>query len=800
MYISRGDDKNTGPDANPEFDRLIHVIEESDSTAVGQIFRAIQDGSDQQKFVEHLQSRISDHDKDIERMCNFHYQGFVDSVGELLEVRAYAETLKKEVLDTNEALQRSGQPVVKQANELQKARKVLLNIAATTEHLQTCLPVLQVYCKLNDQINSKRYYPALKTLEQLEHTYLPRVRRYRFCEKIAQNIPKIRDSIKEASMSDLTDFLESIRKHSDMIGEEAMKQVHERTALEHSAPKRHRSSKSDSSLTEVDKNSLEEKESEEEEDEEEVLAQDKVDFSPVYRCLHIYTVLGEKETFEHYYRRERKKQARLTIIPQGHTYDKVEFYQKYFYQVVGFFVVEDHIYNTTDGLASSEYIDQLWNMALSKINDTLTSNTACCTDATLLLQIKDQIVLFLKTLTSYGFNTTVISDLLVILKDQYNEILMKTWLRIFSQIFDEDNYTAILVHSQEEFEGIVQNFPFKDQDLRKAPYPKELPFSQFVPKVYRQIKEFIYACHKFSLELNLTDTEREDMVRKSTNVLLTRTLSGCLTALIRKHSLGLAEVLVQVIVNTTQLEEACIYLEDFISNITGTQGDNIHAARLQGAGIFRDAGSEAAEEIYNRLDHKVNEFLELSSYDWSMEDSNGKASDYILDIISFLEGSFKAFTNLPQKVAITACMSTCKYLASSLMAFLLDDNLCFISMGALRQFSLDVIQCELFVNSEPVPGFKDGTLQMTFVELRQLLDLFIHWDWSTYLADYNNPKRQYDRVTPQTAIILLEKMRDADKKKNLFTTFKKNERDRKKLMDTVLKQLRALTARPGLGH
>lgn len=63
----------------------------------------------------------------------------------------------------------------------------------------------------------------------------------------------------------------------------------------------------------------------------------------------------------------------------------------------------------------------------------------------------------------------------------------------------------------------------------------------------------------------------------------------------------------------------------------------------------------------------------------------------------------------------------------------------------------------VFVNSEPVPGFKDGTLQMTFVELRQLLDLFIHWDWSTYLADYNNPKRQYDRVTPQTAIILLEK-------------------------------------------
>lgn len=797
MFGSKGEEKPVSPGPNPEFDRLIHVIEESDSTAVGQIFRAIQDGDDQQKFVEHLQARIADHDKDIERMCNFHYQGFVDSVGELLKVRGFAESLKEEVLDTNKALQRSCQPVLKQGSELQKARKVLLNIAATTEHLQTCLPVLQVYCKLNDQINSKRYYPALKTLEQLEHTYLPRVRRYRFCEKIAQNIPKIRNSIKEASMSDLTDFLESIRKHSDMIGEEAMIQVQKRTSLENSAPKKQRSSMTDSSLTEVDKDSLEEEYVDE--DEEEALAQDKVDFSPVYRCLHIYTVLGEKEVFESYYRRERTKQARLTITPQGSAYDSVSFYQKYFYQIVGFFVVEDHIFNTTDGLASSEYIEKLWNMALSKINETLTNLTACCIDATLLLQIKDQIVLFLATLNSYGFNTTAISDLLVVLKDQYNEILMQTWLQKFSNIFDEDNYTAILVNTPEEFEDIVKNFPFRDENLRKAPCPKELPFSQFVPKVYREIKEFIYACHKFSLELNLTDTERDDMIRKSTNVLLTRTLSGCLTALIRKHSLGLAE-LVQVIVNTIQLEKACVYLEDFISNITGTQGDNIHAASLQGTSIFRDAGSEAEQEIYKRLNFKVNEFLELSTYDWSMEDSDGKASDYILDIIRFLEGSFKAFTNLPQKVAITACMSACKHLAQSLMNFLLDDSIRYISMGAIQQFSLDVIQCELFVNSEPVPGFKDGTLQMTFVELRQLLDLFLEWDWAAYLADYNNPKRRYNRVTPQTAITILEKMKEADKKKNLFTTFKKNERDRKKLLDTVLKQLRALTIRPGQGH
>lgn len=70
-----------------------------------------------------------------------------------------------------------------------------------------------------------RHYPALKTLEHLEHTYLPQVSHYRFCKVMVDNIPKLREEIKDVSMSDLKDFLESIRKHSDKIGETAMKQV-----------------------------------------------------------------------------------------------------------------------------------------------------------------------------------------------------------------------------------------------------------------------------------------------------------------------------------------------------------------------------------------------------------------------------------------------------------------------------------------------------------------------------------------------------------------------------------------------
>ncbi|GAA6104324.1 exocyst complex component 6B [Tachysurus ichikawai] len=74
----------------------------------------------------------------------------------------------------------------------------------------------------------------------------------------------------------------------------------------------------------------------------------------------------------------------------------------------------------------------------------------------------------------------------------------------------------------------------------------------------------------------------------------------------------------------------------------------------------------------------------------------------------------------------------------------------------------------------------------------ELLDLFTQWDWSTYLADYGRPTCKYLRVSPHTALALLEKMKDTSRKNNMFAQFRKNERDKQKLIDTVVKQLRNL--------
>ncbi|XP_019748182.1 exocyst complex component 6 isoform X2 [Hippocampus comes] len=784
-----------------EHERILQEIESTDTACVGPTLRSIYDDQPNAhvRFMEKLDARIRNHDREIEKMCNFHHQGFVDAITELLKVRTDAEKLMGQVTDTNRRLQEAGREVTAQTGEVIRCRIQQRNMATTVEKLQLCIPVLEMYSKLKEQLESKRYYAALKTMEQLEKVFIPRVSQYRFCQIMAENLPRLREEIKEISMSDLKDFLESIRKHSDKVGETAMRQAQQHRTFNSAVAKQASASHYTTPLYSLNgqthtHNSLmmdDDAEYEDDGDEEILTAQDLVDFSPVYRCLHIYAVLGDRETFENYYRKQRKKQARLVLQPQANMHETVEGYRRYFNQIVGFFVVEDHILHATQGLVTKAFTDELWNMALAKIIAVLRTHSSYCEDPDLVLELKNLIVIFADTLQGFGFPVNRLFDLLFEVRDQYNETLLKKWALVFREIFELDNYSPIPVETDDEYNLVVSRFPFHDAEIEKQDFPKKLPMSQSVPQIYMQVKEFIYASLKFSESLHRSSTEIDDMLRKSTNLLLTRTLSSCLQNLIKKPHIGLTE-LVQIIINTTHLEQACRYLEEFITNITNVSPETVHTTRLYGLSTFKDARHAAEGEIYTKLNQKIDEFIQLADYEWSMAESDGRASGYLMDLINFLRSTFQVFTHLPGKVAQTACMSACKHLSTSLMEMLLDTELKQISMGAIQQFNLDVIQCELFASSEPVPGFQGDTLQLAFIDLRQLLDLFMVWDWSTYLADYGQPTSKYLRVNPATALTLLEKMKDTSKKNNIFAQFRKNDRDKQKLIETVLKQLRSL--------
>lgn len=848
--------------------------------------------------MKKLETRIRGHDKDIEAMCNCHYQGFADCIHELFNVRSQATSLKNEIHQVNQEVQKAySTNILRKADELIKYRRIVCNTQTAIEHLQECLPVLDTFSKLQAQMKEKKYYSALKTLDHFETVCMPKIAKYRFAQVMVAQVPKIRETIKNESMKDLKDFLENIRQLTSKIGEIAMRN----TALQHKSKEFSLVLNSDhygdikgsyflnnleSTSEKTDSQKLSNENDLNNGDlsllNEELSATDIVDFSPVYRCLHIFGCLGARDQFENYYRQQRQQQAVL-ILQSISSSPELLFtaanFRNYLFGVVGFFVIEDHLLNTSSGLVTKQYLESNWDYIIKSLVEHVQSQASMCTDAKQMLYLKSFLMLFFYTVQSYGYSIESLMKLLVELRQLYIEVLLRQWAMVFMKIFDSDNYHPLVVNNQQDLEYYFSDSPFLDMDVgfgeknghvgdgngdddsptsqdstkndlsgsstASVTFPRRYPFSSFVPKVFKAVKEFIVVSLEFTHDLNINYGDIEDSVRKSTNLLLTRTLSDALSSLIKKPNLGLLQ-LIQISINSNYLEETSTYLEVFISKLihnksetstsvsSGTPAINqeelsgkdgrssstrittdadfrylkhsmsfnnefgmyqSHLARLQGRSMFKDARSDAESQIYTQLNKKIDEFFDLSNYDYLLSNSPGKASSYILDLMAFLASTFEAFTNLPTKVAQTACLSACKYISSKLLNILLEEDVKAISHGFLQQFNLDLVQCEMFAGSEPVKDFEDGALQSCFLELRQIMDLFVEFDsWATYFADYGKNESRYLRVNPQTALILLEKLIRGDQKKTIFSSLSKNERDKKNKVDTILKKLKTIIA------
>lgn len=66
--------------------------------------------------------------------------------------------------------------------------------------------------------------------------------------------------------------------------------------------------------------------------------------------------------------------------------------------------------------------------------------------------------------------------------------------------------------------------------------------------------------------------------------------------------------------------------------------------------LSQDARHAAEGEIYTKLNQKIDEFVQLADYDWTMAESDGRASGYLMDLINFLRSIFQVFTHLPVSI------------------------------------------------------------------------------------------------------------------------------------------------------
>ncbi|CAJ0608267.1 unnamed protein product [Cylicocyclus nassatus] len=795
------------PEMSAEQEFFLYELETTDSGSIGLVLRAIYDCGDVHKFSRALEHRIHQYDKNIQKVCAFHYQGFVDSMKELLLLKERCGDIKQDAIAINAQIQAASEDISKKSAEIVKYRKLVKNASTAIDQISVCLPVLENYARLQELMQLKKYYQALKVLEELEHTHLALVEKYRFTQILAKTMAPVRNEIKAKAYSEFKDFLENVKKVACRIGRHASRCTAEQHSFGVSEAERAQRLQQEAKQKLVDveiavsadgrlvkksasNGSAPVQNTDSFEDDEKVSAQDLIDFTPVHRCCQIFNVLGAKEEFDVFYRQQRKDQCDLVIEPPSKM-NSLKHYVDYLDEIIGFFVVEDHIIITEPTLATSSHKDQLWENALKTIVHTMNTRFGGCPDVEMMLRMKKVILLFALTMKSYGYGIAPLYSLLQNFRDQYNEILMSEYCAQFERDLEKDNYTPIVVENEEQFKAVIKEFPFCKRSMEQEPFPRKFPYSRFVVSAYSKAKLYLQGCLKFMEHLQLSNSEMDDTVRRYANVLLSR-WSGSLKSFV-ENKLSLVQ-LVQITINIGYLEKSCESLGLYITKLTSGNELNVSMTAHQLSlteRVFRDARSEVEAQIEDCIRDKVDAFIELAQYDWELPASSGHASDYISDLISYLSTTFLSFTNLPSVLARHVCMQTCKHLSARLSDVLLSPDIRAISMGALEQFSLDVMQCEMFTARCPVPGFDHNTLPMTFAHLRQLLELVMSNDWTSYLAEYGQENGTYVRVSPATAAQLLEKIIEFEKKSTGF--FGINKGDRKKLLDTIIRQLRALS-------
>jgi hypothetical protein len=203
------------------------------------------------------------------------------------------------LVENDEKLQKIGQSLIKKVQELSEETKKQNNILTAIEALNKFLPVFSIYRQLKAQMNAKNYYPALKLLEDLENNYLPIIKQYRFSNSIYLSIPLFKEQIQSETKVNLNDFLENVRVESEKCGQIANQQMAVRLKID----KKY-------FLLEKDLNN---ENKEEHEANFKKLPFDVIDFSPLYKNLHMNQLLGSKSQFASYYRTQRQKQLKLIL-------------------------------------------------------------------------------------------------------------------------------------------------------------------------------------------------------------------------------------------------------------------------------------------------------------------------------------------------------------------------------------------------------------------------------------------------------------------------------------------------------
>jgi hypothetical protein len=137
----------------------------------------------------------------------------------------------------------------------------------------------------------------------------------------------------------------------------------------------------------------------------------KVDFKPLYQSIHIYTALDSLDELRKSYQADRKVRAYVQgklkfathllkaqsdlILPIPLQLSSLVPLTE---EIIGFFIIESHILQTTNAFRSNAEVEELWDAVAARLMEGVDGALKNDTDPDNYLRVKEALLAFLLTL------------------------------------------------------------------------------------------------------------------------------------------------------------------------------------------------------------------------------------------------------------------------------------------------------------------------------------------------------------------------------------------------------------------
>ncbi|KAJ7228462.1 rsec15 [Mycena pura] len=723
----------------------IHLLDPSSSSEnleqLGPIIKQIHTNRQQEAFLRTVQGLIESKDADIEKICSENYQDFISSVSTLFTVKSYTDKMKENISSLDASVAQLGRGLVEKKRGLLQSKKTATNLDEAIDTLQACLRVLDVVNRVGEMVREGKYWSALRSLEDIQSMPTTSLSQTPFFQYLLSALPSLRGQIKDAVTASMNQWLLEIRNISGDIGNLALEAMEIRTRKWRGRREKDlllRMSRVGSAVEMVTY----------EKTEFDVLNNDRirVDFKPLFECIHIYTTLDSLDELQKSYQADRKAQSDLilpTPLPLSALPTLIQ-------EISGFFIIETHVLQTTGNFRSERDVEELWDALVIRLTSAIQAALRIETDPDSFLSVKECLISFIMTLESSTYSTLPLHSFIIVLFEKYARLLETQFNKRFDDIVQQDDHLPMQVETDNQAQmvlDVVWISEVERQTIQQSPLPYSLPWSQTFYLCCQDIRSFIQKFYAFVEGVSQHHRNIDELLSKSLDNLLINHISQTIGQ--RLAGTSTLTQIAQIVTNLEHFQVACAELQRSLTNLRSSQRGG--SVTLTATASFENTLSRALARITGLISSKLDDFFGLSEYDWTPQGREDAPSMYLYELVNWLTTVVDALV-IKETYKDEAYKGAVSYIADCLMDFLTGRNIPMLNENAISNILIDVDFLE-----EELRRIGRGHLCSAFMELRTTTGIPLNNTIQEYLVPAMR-QTSYVTVKHKKLSALLEKL------------------------------------------